>query len=64
MDFALPESRQNQTELSKILDVQMIYVIELFFEQIKLPTGLRISGLMSSLKSMGHKDPIVRSRGK
>jgi len=35
-----------------------------FFEQNKLPTGLRISGLMSSLKSMRHKDPFIRSRGK
>ena len=64
MKTAFPESKQNQTEASKILYDQMNYMIELFFEQNKLPTGLRISGLMSSLKSMRHKDPVIGSRGK
>jgi len=64
MDFALPESKQNQTELSKILEIQLNSMIELFFEQNQFQTVLRISGLMSSLKSMRHKDPVIGSRGK
>ncbi len=64
MKTIVPEPNHHQTELSKILDVQLNSMIELFFGQNQTPNRLRISGLMSSLKSMRHKDPFIRSRGK